>query len=97
MNNRALVIATIVGTGSIVLLSDLQRGKGVPDPSTWIALAALYLMLGFAIDLAPAVAVPVALIVFAAVVFSRGEPLLTGLTRSIKKRKFTIHEGGKNA
>lgn len=94
MANRRIVVATIVGTSAIVLLSDLQSGKGIPEPQTWIALGALYMLLGLTYDFAPELATPMALIIFFAVVGTKGAPLLKSLDRSIKKRKFTVHDGG---
>lgn len=94
MNANKVVTSAVVGTALVVFASDVQRGNGVPSPQVWIGLAALFIMLGVVADYMPQVAVPLALLIFFAVLGSRGEQLLNGLIRATRKRRLRVVQGG---
>lgn len=72
-----------MGTAGVVTLSNVTQGKP-PDPRTYIALAALWLLLAFISDVSDELATPVALLIFLSVLLGHGSGWLNALARGVK-------------
>lgn len=77
--SNKLVTWSLAATAIVILVSRAQRGEW-PDPRTFIALGVLYVILGFAAELAPQLAGPMAILVFVAVLLSQGAAAFDGVS-----------------
>jgi hypothetical protein len=80
--SNKLVTWSLAATGIVILVSRAQRGEW-PDPRTFIALAVVYVILGFASEIAPQLAGPMAILVFVAVLMTQGASAFEGVTRVV--------------
>jgi hypothetical protein len=77
--SNKLVTWSLAATGIVILVSRAQRGEW-PDPRTFIALAVVYVILGFAAEVAPQLAGPMAVLVFVAVLLTQGSAAFDGIS-----------------
>lgn len=80
----SVVPLTILGTGGVVTLAKVSKGE-MPDPRTYIALAALWFFLAALSDLDEDLAKPVSILILATVVLSYGSEWLMNVSKSVKK------------
>jgi len=88
-----IVGVSMFATAAIVVVGGASRGE-FPGPRQFIALAIVYIVLGFGAEIAPALAGPMAVLVFVAVLMTNGQALdaISGIgararTRPISKAK----------
>ena len=113
---RKIVLASMVGTGAIILTARAVQGKygsavHVPDKTenarVILGLVVVYVILGFASDFAPQFAGPLALLVFATVLFKDGPVVFDAISKREAKNppaktgakgrvsKGSLHDQGK--
>lgn len=80
-SNRT-VTWSLFATGAVVLVASAARGSW-PDPRRFIALAVLFVILGFGAELAPQLASAFAVLVFVAVLLYEGTDALEGTIRAV--------------
>lgn len=99
VESKKMVTWSLFATGIIVVINKVVREHAFPSPRIFIALAVVYVILGFAADFAPTVAGPLALLVFLAILLSEGGPALEGVARSVarnqQKKQLSLVKGGK--
>lgn len=84
--SKRMVTWSLFATATIVVISKVSKGK-FPSPRIFVAVAVLYVILGFAADFAPTVAGPMALLVFLAVLLSEGGSALEAVSKTVNKKK----------
>lgn len=78
-NPKNIVILSLVGTGGVVIVSDIQEGNGIRGTHL-LALGIVGVVLTATADTVPKIAIPLALLVFVGVLLSKGAKLFGNLT-----------------
>jgi len=97
---KRAVIWSLAGSGTIVVVEKAVHGEW-PSPKIFLAGAVLFVILGFAAEFAPQIAAPFAVLVFLAILLSKGGTALGGVSKAVNKSRvkstMTVIPGGKPA
>lgn len=83
---KGIVTWALIGTGAVVVFNKASSGEW-PSPQIFLALASLFVILGFLSDVAPMIAGPLAVLVFLAVLLSNGGKTFESLAGGIANRR----------
>lgn len=88
MNDKSVVLMSMVGSGAIVTIDDIRSGGGIKGTHL-LALGFVYIAVSAATDVAPQVGVPFALLVFAAIALTKGANVFNAVGKaSTSNKKF---------
>lgn len=85
MNDKNVVILSMVGSGVIVTIDDVRTG-GIKGTHL-LALGFVYIAVSAATDVAPQVGVPFALLVFAAIALTKGANVFNSVGKAAQSNK----------
>ena len=86
----------MVGTGGIVVVSDIQVGKGIRGTHL-LAIGVVFIVLTAAADTVPAIATPFALLVFLGIALTKGAKVFTGITGGMSNNSKPVVGTGNSA
>jgi cell wall-associated NlpC family hydrolase len=81
-NPRTIVTASLIGTGMVVVIANAQKGQA-PKPRSVLGLGFIYVALSAMADFAPALAGPLAALVFTGTLLVEGGPALDAITGAL--------------
>lgn len=84
MNDKNIVLMSMVASGAIVTIDDIRTGGGIKGTHL-LALGFVYIAVSAATDVAPQVGVPFALLVFAAIALTKGADVFTAIGKGTSK------------
>lgn len=85
MNDKNIVLMSMVGSGAIVTIDDIRTG-GIKGTHL-LALGVVYIAVSAATDVAPQVGVPFALLVFAAIALTKGANVFNSVGKATSSNK----------
>lgn len=91
MKPRKVIILTYAAALITIALAGASKGA-FPEPRQFLGVTIVFIILGFAAEFAPGLAIPFAILVLVALIFARGEEALLGVAR---KPKLSVINGGK--
>lgn len=86
----------MVGTGGIVVMSDIQEGKGIRGTHL-LAIGIVFIALTAAADTVPGIATPFSLLVFLGIALTKGAKVFNGLTGGVSKDSKPVMGAGNSA
>lgn len=85
MNDKNVVLMSMVGSGAIVTIDDIRNG-GIKGTHL-LALGIVYIGVSAATDISPAVGVPFALLIFAAIALTKGATVFNAIGKGAGSSK----------
>lgn len=96
VDSKNVVLLSMIGTGGIVVISDIQGGKGIRGTHL-LAVGMVFIVLTAAADTVPKIATPFALLVFLGVALTKGAKVFNGITSNVTTTSAPVMGAGNSA
>ena len=96
VDSKNVVLLSMVGTGGIVVMSDIQEGKGIRGTHL-LAIGVVFVVLTAAADTVPGIATPFSLLVFLGIALTKGAKVFNGITGGVSKNTTPVAGSGNSS